>query len=80
MKTVYLLESERNPKRKYIGITRNFEERIMDHNAGGTPSTSRSTPWRCVLKLCFLDERKATAFENYLKSGSGHAFAQRHFW
>ena len=23
---------------------------------------------------------KADAFESYLKSGSGHAFAKRHFW
>jgi hypothetical protein len=28
----------------------------------------------------FADEQNADAFEKYLKSGSGHAFAKRHFW
>jgi hypothetical protein len=27
----------------------------------------------------FEEEGKAHAFERYLKSGSGHAFARRHF-
>lgn len=27
----------------------------------------------------FVDERRALAFERYLKSGSGAAFAKRHF-
>jgi hypothetical protein len=28
----------------------------------------------------FADRAKAEAFEPYLKSGSGHAFAKRHLW
>jgi hypothetical protein len=28
----------------------------------------------------FADETAARAFERYLKVGSGHAFANRHFW
>jgi len=28
----------------------------------------------------FFDDAKADMFEIYLKSGSGHAFAKRHFW
>jgi hypothetical protein len=28
----------------------------------------------------FEDDQKALAFEKYLKSGSGRAFANRHFW
>jgi hypothetical protein len=30
--------------------------------------------------LRFADDAKAEAFETYLKSGSDHAFAKRHFW
>jgi hypothetical protein len=26
------------------------------------------------------DQAKATAFERYLKSGSGHAFLRKHLW
>jgi hypothetical protein len=33
-----------------------------------------------VVAIRFENNRKAQAFEKYLKSGSGHAFAKRHFW
>jgi hypothetical protein len=29
--------------------------------------------------IAFSDEQRATAFEKYLKSGSGRAFAKKHF-
>ena len=32
------------------------------------------------MALQFKDPTKADLFEVYLKSGSGHAFAKRHFW
>ena len=28
----------------------------------------------------FENDAKVQAFERYLKGGSGHSFAQRHFW
>ncbi len=31
-------------------------------------------------RLAFDDGEKAVAFERYLKTGSGYAFARRHFW
>ena len=42
--------------------------------------TARFRPW--ILKTCiaFDDKAKAKAFEKYLKHGSGHAFANKHFW
>jgi hypothetical protein len=36
-------------------------------------------PWELVVAIEFAEERRAVAFENYLKSGSGRAFAKRHF-
>jgi hypothetical protein len=33
-----------------------------------------------VVVIRFDDDGKAEAFERYLKSGSGHAFARRHLW
>jgi hypothetical protein len=33
-----------------------------------------------VIAIRFADDCRADAFEKYLKSGSGHAFANRHFW
>jgi putative endonuclease len=62
------------------GITANLDERLRAHNAGGSPHTSKYCPWKFVLHLCFQDEQRAGEFERYLKSGSGHAFANKRFW
>lgn len=80
MKYVYLLESIPRPQKRYVGITEDLSKRLADHNAGASPYTRRFGPWRAVVAIRFLDDRKAEAFEQYLKSGSGHAFAKRHFW
>jgi hypothetical protein len=36
-------------------------------------------PWDLVAVIEFTNEASAVAFEKYLKSGSGRAFAKRHF-
>jgi hypothetical protein len=33
-----------------------------------------------VAYIALPTEAQAVAFEKYLKQGSGHAFAARHFW
>ena len=80
MKYVYLLESLQNPKRRYRGLTDDPGLRLLRHNAGEVPSSRPYRPWRLVVSLQFEDDDKAAAFEQYLKSGSGHAFAERRFW
>jgi putative endonuclease len=44
------------------------------------PHTSKYVPWRLVTYLAFSNEQQAQAFEGYLKSGSGHAFARKRLW
>jgi putative endonuclease len=77
---VYLLKSERNPKQRYVGRTADLEKRLAEHNSGKSTYTSKYAPWKIVVAVWFEDETKATAFEKYLKVGSGHAFANRHLW
>jgi hypothetical protein len=36
-------------------------------------------PWRVDVVVEFADQRRAIAFERYLKTGSGSVFARRHF-
>ena len=79
MRYVYLLESVSDPQRKYIGITSNLRKRIEEHSAGKSPHTKKFKPWRVVVAVWFATDQKAESFETYLKSGSGHAFAKRHF-
>ena len=80
MKYVYLLRSLSSPENRYVGITSNFQERLEQHNAGQSPHTAKFGPWKPVVVIRFEDDEKAEHFERYLKSGSGHAFAKRHFW
>ena len=39
----------------------------------------RHRPWQIRVAVAFRDPALVTRFERYLKSGSGRAFAQRHF-
>ncbi len=80
MKYVYLLESLKVAGKKYVGITSDLSQRLKEHNSGKSPHTNRFKPWKIVVAIRFDDDRKADMFEQYLKSGSGHAFANRHFW
>ncbi len=80
MKYVYPLQSLSNPNKRYVGVTSNFEERLKQHNAGQSPHTAKHRAWKPVVVIRFEDDAKAEAFERYLKSGSGRAFASKHFW
>ena len=80
MKYVYLIESLAAPNQRYIGMTENREVRLRTHNAGGLPHASKYRPWKVVTSFCFEDDQRAAQFERYLKSGSGHAFAEKRFW
>ena len=78
MHYVYLLESV--PGQRYVGLTSDLRRRLHDHNAGKSPHTAKYKPRRLVAYIAFSDRRKAEEFERYLKSGSGHAFANKRLW
>jgi putative endonuclease len=77
---VYLLESEASSGQRDVGMSSDVQQRLTDHNAGKSSHTSKYTPWRLVTYVAFSDRQKAEAFERYLKSGSGHAFAKKRLW
>ena len=80
MHYVYLLESESALGQRYVGVTSDLKRRLADHNAGKSSHTSKYAPWKLVTYVAFSDRQKAEAFEHYLKSGSGHAFAKKRLW
>ncbi|MEX0956448.1 MAG: GIY-YIG nuclease family protein [Rhizobiaceae bacterium] len=81
MMYVYLLESISHPGERYIGITSDLRRRLRDHNAAYSAGhTAKYRPWRLVTYIAFSDHVSAAAFETYLKSGSGHAFARKRLW
>jgi predicted GIY-YIG superfamily endonuclease len=77
MTYVYLLESAAFPDQVYIGHTGDLRARLADHNAGKSPHTAKYKPWRLLTYLAFSDQAKAIAFERYLRTGSGRAFANK---
>lgn len=76
---VYILRSEADPSRHYVGITDDVAARLTWHNHGPSGYTLSYRPWSLVVSIEFPGEREAVRFEKYLKSGSGRAFAKRHF-
>jgi len=76
----YVLKSIKHPGVRCIGHTSDLRRRLDQHNAGENRSTARYRPWRIKLYVAFESRASAQRFERYLKSGSGHAFAKRHFW
>src|SRR5438552_10897130 len=73
---VYLIESLSAQGERYVGMTTDLKQRLREHNQGKSSHTTKFSPWKLITYLAFTDRAKAEAFERYLKSGSGHAFAR----
>jgi predicted GIY-YIG superfamily endonuclease len=76
---VYMLQSVDPPGHWYVGMTEDLAKRLKTHNAGKVPHTSKFAPWQIETAVAFRHKSKAAAFEKYLKSHSGRAFARKHF-
>jgi putative endonuclease len=77
MKYVYILECVDEPARHYTGITDDLRARLKAHNSGKEYHTSEFKPWRLNTYVAFSDLDRAVAFEKYLKTKSGRAFATK---
>jgi predicted GIY-YIG superfamily endonuclease len=76
---VYVLQSEKAPDRHYVGLSSDVGARLVLHNAGRSQYTATNRPWVLLAAIEFRNPASAAAFERLLKSGSGRAFAKRHF-
>jgi putative endonuclease len=74
---VYIIRSRSFPNQEYTGATADLRRRIADHNAGKSKHTAKFMPWELIWYAAFPDKQKALAFETYLKSHSGRAFAKK---
>ncbi len=75
MKFVHILQSLTG-EHFYTGITDDLDARLSTHTSGAVSHTSKFRPSRIKTYIAFADEARAVAFEKYLKSGSGRAFAK----
>jgi predicted GIY-YIG superfamily endonuclease len=76
MKYVYILQSVTEGEHFYTGVTDDLRARLTKHNSGEVTHASKYRPWRVKTYVAFTDADRAHAFEKYLKSGSGRAFAK----
>jgi len=76
---VYVLKSADRTPSFYVGLSSDVGARLADHNTGRCRHTASGRPWQLHVVIEFPDEDRAIRFERYLKSGSGRAFAKRHF-
>jgi predicted GIY-YIG superfamily endonuclease len=76
---VYILRSDTNPDRHHVGATSDVERRLEWHNTRPSGVAVPHRPWSVVVALEFANATMAARFERYLKTGSGRAFAKRHF-
>lgn len=77
---VYMLRSILQPDHTYIGFSKDLEKRLKAHNNGQLPHTSKYIPWELINYFAFKEKLRALKFEEYLKSHSGKAFANKRFW
>jgi predicted GIY-YIG superfamily endonuclease len=74
---VYILQSVADSARFYVGLTDDLKDRLRRHNGGEVSHTAKYKPWRVKTAIAFTDRERAAAFERYLKSSSGRAFAKK---
>ncbi|GAB6095619.1 hypothetical protein JCM14469_18710 [Desulfatiferula olefinivorans] len=75
MHYVYILRSQSHPKQTYIGFSSDLRSRLHAHNEGKCKHTCKYKPQALIRYGAFQDKHQALAFETYLKSHSGKAFA-----
>jgi predicted GIY-YIG superfamily endonuclease len=76
---VYILQSIKFEETFYTGFTTDLNKRLVKHNNGEVISSAKFKPWKIKNAFAFTEKEKALAFEKYLKSHSGRAFAKKHF-
>ncbi len=77
MRYVYILQSEINSEKFYIGSTNDLKRRLREHNEGHSTHTNKYKPWFIKTYIAFQDIDKADAFEAFLKSGNGRIFIKK---
>ena len=73
MITVYAIISEINGE-IYVGIARDADIRLKEHNSGKNRYTKGLKPWKTLYKEQQPDWQSARNREKYLKSGVGKEF------
>ena len=74
---VYVIECCQSKKR-YTGLSRDPQKRLVEHNSGKSKFTSGYGPWRVVYTELAGELPAARQREKYLKTASGRKWLGRH--
>jgi putative endonuclease len=66
-RVVYIIGSDVDPDRHYLGITSEVERRLRWHDSGPSGVTLHNRPWSLVVTLEFAHAKLAGRFERYLR-------------
>ena len=67
MHYVYVMQSEKNRGKIYVGNTDNLKRRLLEHNSGKNYSTSVDRPYRIIYYEAYLNKADAIERERKLK-------------
>ncbi|MBN1471084.1 MAG: GIY-YIG nuclease family protein [Syntrophaceae bacterium] len=73
---IYVLQSFKDGKH-YVGMTRNLQKRISQHNNGKVKSTKSRRPFTLVYYEELSSSQEARIREKYLKSATGRRFLKK---
>ena len=75
---IYILKSQKQINKLYIGITHNLSERLKEHNECPMCSYIKSYgPWILESYIGVRGEALAKKLEQYFKQGSGYSFLRK---
>lgn len=70
MQYIYVLQSQINKDKIYVGNTDDLKRRLSEHNNGKNPSTKKDKPYRIVYYEAYLNKLDALDRERKLKHHS----------
>jgi putative endonuclease len=73
---VYAIWSE-SGRRVYVGMSKDFEKRLKQHNSGQTRSTKKFCPWTVIYEEECASWVEGIVREKYFKSGIGKEFLKK---
>ena len=74
---VYAIKSEVDG-RVYVGLSKDVNKRLLEHNAGRTKSTKGYRQWKLVYSEEVGSRVDARIREKYLKTGSGKEWLKKY--
>jgi len=73
---VYVICSEIDESH-YVGMSKNPDRRLEDHNSDKVSSTKSKIPWKIIHLEAFENRVEARKREKYLKSAAGRRFRKQ---